>query len=136
MSRYMDGNDFKGGLAFRDFLFAIVLLIAGGMYGCPQYNVWQQGLSGQAELARAQQNRQIRIEEALAKKESAKHWADAEIERARGASEANKIVAKSLGGPEGYLRWLFIEKLDEIQSGQIIYIPTEAGMPILEAGKR
>ncbi len=113
-----------------------VIVPASGLYIEPVYNVWQQGLTGEAELARAEQNRQILINEAKAKKESSVFWAEAEIERARGAAEANKIVADSLGGSEGYLRWLFIEKLDEIKSGQIIYLPTEAGIPILEAGKR
>lgn len=113
-------------------LLIFVVLIMGG---CPMYNVWEQGLTGEAALARATQDRQILIEEAIAKKESSVYWAQAEIERAKGAAEANQIVAESLGGPEGYLRWLFIEKLDEIKSGQIIYLPTEAGIPILEAGR-
>ena len=111
-------------------ILAIVILL---MAGIPQYNVWQQGLKGEAELARAVQNRQIVIEGAKAKELSSIHWANAEIRRATGAAEANRIVAESLGGPEGYLRWLFIEKLDEIKNGQIIYLPTEAGVPILEA---
>lgn len=114
-------------------LIAVLAIIILSLAGCPMYNVWEQGLKGEAELARAEQNRQILINEAKAKMESSKHWADAEIERARGAAEANKIVSESLGGPEGYLRWLFIEKLDEVKNGQIIYLPTEAGMPILEA---
>lgn len=50
-------------------------------------------------------------------------------------AEANRIVADGLGGPEGYLRYLNIEHLAQSQ-GKIIYIPTEEGLPILEAGKR
>lgn len=113
-------------------------LIAGGMWGCPQYNVWQQGLAGQAELRRAEQNRQISIQVAHAKLEAAKFLADAEIERARGVAQANQIIANGLGGPEGYLRYLFIEGLKEAEhkGTSIIYIPTEATIPILEAGKR
>jgi hypothetical protein len=117
-------------------MIASIFVVCALLAGCPPYNVWKQGLAGEAELARAEQNRQILINEAKAKEQSAKHWANAEIERAKGAAEANKIVAKSLGGSEGYLRWLFIEKLDEIKDGQIIYLPTEAGIPLLEAGKR
>lgn len=48
-------------------------------------------------------------------------------------------MAQSLGGPENYLRWAYIDMLKETadqQDRQIIYIPTEAGMPILEAGQR
>lgn len=112
-----------------------MLLIISLMAGCPTYNVWSQGLAGEAELARAEQNRQILINEAMAKEAAAGYWASAEVERAKGAAKANEIVATSLGGSEGYLRWLFIEKLDNIKNGQIIYLPTEAGVPILEAGK-
>jgi len=132
MSKYFDDGEPTFRL-FRDITGGALVLVIIGMGGCPLYNVWEQGLSGEAELARAEQNRKILINEAMAKQESAKYWAQAEVERAKGAAEANRIVAESLGGPEGYLRWLFIEKLDEIENGQIIYLPTEAGVPILEA---
>jgi hypothetical protein len=36
------------------------LLFIGG----PQYNVWQQSLAGKSELARAEYNRQIKVQEA------------------------------------------------------------------------
>ena len=131
---YQEEETYRNSVIYKSIL-ACVVVVALVMGGCPQYNVWQQGLSGKAELARAEQNRQIKISEAMAKKESATHLADAEIERAKGAAEANRIVADSLGGSEGYLRWLFIEKLSEIPDAQIIYLPTEAGMPILEAAR-
>ncbi len=114
---------------------SVIIIVLLSLGGYPMYNVWEQGLKGEAELARAEQNRQILINEAKAKEESSKYWAAAEVERAKGAAKANEIVSESLGGSEGYLRWLFIEKLDEIKDGQIIYLPTEAGMPILEAGR-
>jgi predicted aminopeptidase len=104
-----------------------------GLYGCPKYNVWQQDLEGQAELARAEQNRKITVAEAQAKMDAAKSLAQAEVERAKGVAEANKIIGDSLNGNESYLRYLFIDKLGQ---GDTIYIPTEAGLPILEAGKR
>lgn len=114
---------------------AALVVLLSGLWVAPQYKVWQQRLEGEAELARAEQNRQVITSEALAKMQSSRHLADAEIERARGAAEANRIVADSLGGPEGYLRWLFIEKLSEIPAGQVVYLPTEAGIPILEANR-
>lgn len=121
-------------------VFATVMLIiiigVGAMWGCPNYNVWQQSLEGQAELARAQQSRQIAISEAQAKEESAKHLANAEVTRAEGVAKANAIIGQSLKDNEAYLRWLYIEGLKENQHDQIIYIPTEAGLPILEAGRR
>jgi predicted aminopeptidase len=105
------------------------------MWGCPNYSVYQQNLEGEAELARATQNRQISIQEAQAKKESAKDLAEAEVIRARGAAQANEIIGKSLEGNEAYLHYLFINNMEHTQN-QVIYIPTEAGLPILEAGRR
>ena len=116
----------------------IILLICGGLYGCPQYNVYTNRLGGEAELQRAESNRKIAIEEANAKKESAKALAEAEVIRAEGAAKANKIIGDSLKNNEGYLRYLYIQNLSETETrgNKVIYIPTEAGLPILEAGRR
>lgn len=111
------------------------LLIVGGMYGCPKYNVWERGLKGEAELRQAEWNRQISIREAEAKKESAKALAEAEVERAKGVAEANKIIGESLKDNESYLRYLWIQGLQD-GSSEVIYIPTEANLPILEAMRK
>ena len=115
-----------------------VVVVGGAMGSCAAYNsvrVWNAETAGEAELAQAGQNRKIAVLEAQAKLDSAKLHASAEIERAKGVAAANKIVADGLGGPEGYLRYLYIQNLEQ-SKGQIIYVPTEAGLPILEAGKR
>ena len=109
-----------------------LLLVFAIMGGCPVYNVWQQDLQGQAELARAEQNRQIAIEEAKATELSAQSYANAEVIRARGVAEANSIIQDGLGGPDGYLRYLWIQNLPD---GKTIYVPTETGMPVTEAGR-
>lgn len=114
----------------------IVGLIITGLFGYPCYNVWRQEMIGRAELAKAEQNRQIRVAEATAQKDSAKALAEAEVIRAQGVAEANKIIGDSLRGNESYLRYLYINSLAESGQAQVIYIPTEAGLPILEAGKR
>jgi regulator of protease activity HflC (stomatin/prohibitin superfamily) len=113
-------------------------LVGIGMYGCPQYNVYQQRLTGESELARAQQNRQIAVNEAQAKMDAAKLLAQAEIERAKGVAQANQIIANGLKGNEEYLRYLWITDVAAggKESKTIVYIPTEANMPILEAGHR
>jgi len=120
-------------------VIVLVALIVAFLIGYPQYSVYASTKRGEAELARATQNRQVRVQEALAKFEAADYDAKTDVRRAQGVAQANKIIADSLGGPEGYLRWRYIEMLQETaQSGghQIIYIPTEAGLPILEAGHR
>lgn len=115
----------------------LVVVVGGGLGSCAAYNsirVWNAETAGEAELAQASSNRRIAVLEAQALMDSAKLKADAEIERARGVAEANKIVANGLGGPEGYLRYLYINGLEKSQN-QIIYVPTEAGLPILEANR-
>ncbi len=115
--------------------FIFFLLLSGGLWGCPKYSVWQQGLSGEAELKRAEWNRQITIREAEAKKEAAKALASAEVERAKGVAEANKIIGDSLKDNDAYLRYLWIQGLQD-GSSEVIYIPTEANLPLLEARNR
>ena len=119
----------------RDACLAVVLTVAVGMAGCPRYNVWQQGLAGKASLERAMQDRQIKVQEAQAKMDSAVMLAKAEVMRAEGVAKANQIIGESLKNNEAYLRYLWIANL-ESGGNQVIYIPTEAGLPILEAGKR
>ena len=100
----------------------------------PKINVWRAEQTGLAEFKRAEQNRKIAIQEAEAKKESAKALAEAEVERAKGVAEANRIIGSSLKGNEAYLHYLWLHNLSETQN-QIIYVPTEAAMPIMEAGR-
>lgn len=111
-----------------------VILITIMMAGLPIYNVWTKELSGKAQLKEAEWAKQIAVETAKAKKESATLEAQAEVERAKGVAEANLIIADSLKENEAYLRYLWIDKLAD--NPNVMYIPTEAGLPILEAGKR
>ena len=111
----------------------IPLLTGCAMY--PPYSIWEQEQYGKAELAKAISTRQIAVEEAKAKKDSAAMLADAEIIRAKGVAEANQIIGDSLKGNSEYLRYLWIDGMNKDQN-QVIYVPTEAGLPILEAGKR
>jgi hypothetical protein len=115
-------------------VFVIFTLVGFSMWGCPKYNVWQQGLAGQAELKRAEQNRQIAIQEAMAVEESAKSLANAEIIRAVGVDSANKIISSGLKGNWEYLHYLWVNTLKD-HPGAIIYIPTEANIPIMEASR-
>lgn len=112
-----------------------VILFLAGMMGCPQYSVYQQRQEGEAELAKANFSKQVAVQEAKAKEESAAYLANAEIARAKGVAAANKIIGDSLKDNESYLRWLWIEGLKE-KGNEVIYVPTEANLPILEAGKR
>ena len=112
----------------------ICLIIAGLMFGCPRYEVWQQEMSGKAEYATAEQNRKIKIEEAKANLEAEKLNAQAEIERAKGAAEAIKIEDGNL--TPTYIQYLWVRQQSDLSNKTVIYIPTEGNLPILEAGNR
>lgn len=132
----MDGERGQASVAIIGvILFSLIVIF--GMWGCPQYSVYEKRMQGQAMLAKAESDKQIQIQDAKSKLEAAKMLAAAEVERSKGVAEANKIIGDSLRGNESYLRWLWISNLeDKEKTGSVIYIPTEAGLPILEAGKR
>lgn len=134
-------NSTDASIGFGLGVFALVL-IGGSVGSCsyfyPKYNVYSQQMEGQAQYQKAESDRRIKVLEAQAAFDSAELTAKAEVRRAQGVADANKIIADSLGGPEGYLRWRYIEMLENTgRTGRdVIYIPTEAGLPVLEAGKR
>lgn len=122
-------------------IFSVIIIvgvISSLLYGLPKYNVYSSRLRGEAQLAEAESNRKIAIEEAEAKKAAANALADSEIIRAKGVAEANKIIGNSLKQNEAYLRYLYIQSLSEADNNgnKVIYIPTEAGLPILEATRK
>lgn len=119
------------------FVWAVIISLFTGVgwslaFGVPTYMVWQQQKVGEAELARAEQNRQVAVLEAKAKLDSAESLAQAEVKRAEGTAKANQIIGQSLKGNEAYIHWLWVDTLKDSKD-QIIYIPTEAGVPITES---
>lgn len=133
---------------FRTRFFSIggavlgIGLLLGGLVGCPQYGVYKSGLQGEAELARAEQNKKIQIENAKAKLQSAKMLAESDSIRAIGAKNVEKIRAEGMAEAmeiengkltDKYIQYLWVRNIDK---GDKIYISTEAGLPILEAGNK
>ena len=116
-------------------LVFIVLVIGLIMFIYPQYNVWSKGLNGEAQLREAEWNRQIQIKEAEANLEAEKLNAQAEIERAKGVAESNKIIGEGLKDNEEYIKYLWVKGLTD-GSSEVIYVPTEANLPILEATRK
>lgn len=119
-------------ITFVSFVILIAIVI-GSLSVFKIYNVWSKEQNGKATLAEAQYSKQAKIEEAKSNLEAEKFNAQAEIERAKGASESIKIEGGQL--TDNYIKYLWIRNL---QSGekQLIYVPTEAGLPLLEAGRR
>ena len=115
-------------------VLALALLYGANLAISPIYGVWATRLLGEGELARAESNRHIRVLEAQAEQEAAKALAEAEVIRAEGVAKANKIIGDSLKNNESYLRYLWIQGLQTNQM-QVVYIPTEANLPIMEANR-
>lgn len=121
-----------------DLTVGLVLLGTLFAGACPRYEVWRSEMRGRAELRRAEQNRRIAVQEAEAKRDAAIALADAEIARAKGVDSANKIIGAGLKGNEDYLRYLWIMSLEQVaiaNGSTVVYVPTEGGLPILEANR-
>ncbi len=113
-------------------MLLVIVIIGSGMWGCPRYRVYNRELRGEATLREAQFDRQVQVEEAQAALDSASLLRQAELERALGAAEAMDAVSDKLT-PE-YLHYLWIQGLHD-GSSEIIYVPTEANLPVFEASR-
>ena len=122
----------KGGEGLVWFVVIVLAILAIGFlfWAFPQYGVYSKTLSGKAELKEAEWNRQIAIEEAEAELEAANLKKQTDIVRAEGIAEANRIISMSL--TDQYIKWKWVEGLHD-GSSEVIYVPTEANLPILEA---
>ncbi|MDR3196387.1 MAG: hypothetical protein LBU34_00840, partial [Planctomycetaceae bacterium] len=139
----------------------VVLVIAVAffafIFGYPAYNVWYLSMEGKAQLKKAEQDRQIMVQEAQATFDSssllaeaavvkakgeaqaiierAKGEAQAKVENAKGEAEANQLIAASV--KFDYNIYLWIKALNNGRNS-VVYVATEAGipLPVTEAGKR
>jgi hypothetical protein len=125
-------NESKNVILLVLIIVLIIGVIIGAMFLFPAWNVWRAEQEGKAELARAEGNKQIILIEAQQRVEAAVHDAEAERIRAQGAADAMEIISGNLC--EIYLRYRWILTISN--NDNVIYIPTEAGLPILEAGGR
>lgn len=98
-----------------------ILFITGLLFGIPAFGRYQKI-----------QNAKTELESQGFLKQVAKAEAEAEVEKAKGVAEANRIIGEGLNNNENYLKYLYITSLKDSTSEKI-YIPTEAGLPILEA---
>jgi hypothetical protein len=88
----------------------------------------------QLRLYKANVEKKALIAEAKARKDSAVHLAEVDRERAKGTADANRTIAGSLTAE--YIQWLYVQSLADHPGATVIYVPTEGGIPITEAGRR
>lgn len=127
----IENKKFTAALFKWIFLVGLLLLsvITLCLVGCPSYGVYKQKKEGEAILAHAQSSREVAVAEAKAKMESATLLAQADTIRAHGIARSNQIIGASL--TDSYLHWFWIDNIDK--SNNVIYVPTETNLPILEA---
>lgn len=111
----------------------VAMLIIIGFWLAPKWNVYRARMSGVAAIQEAEEKKKVLIEDARARLEAAKLDAQAEIERARGMSEAMKIEGGQL--TPVYNQYLFIRTLEELSEQgnlpQIIYVPSQGMVPVM-----
>lgn len=123
---------------FHILLLCIVIaiaLIAVIMWVIPIYSVWASKKRGQAELAQANFAEQVAIAEATARLNSAQKNREAEVIDAMAVADSIGKIGNALKENEGYLRWQWIKSLRDTEN-EVIYVPTEANLPILEAVRK
>lgn len=114
----------------------VILLAAAGMWGCPQYNVYSARMEGEAAIALQTRQGQAALASAQSSRLVLVAQAEAEREAASKRAEAIKIVGQAAKEFPEYRQQEFIGAFGEaLHSGkiaQIIYVPTEANIPIIE----
>jgi hypothetical protein len=112
-------------------VIALVVWAVIGYVG-PQFRLYRSNTEKRAVIAEQKAKSEAAEYAAKSAVTQAQAKADAEVIRAKGLAQAQKIISSTL--TEDYLRYLYI---DAVAGGddQIIYVPTEAGLPILEAGR-
>lgn len=129
-------DNLKVTVFFALTILAIILvvlgLLFGAIWGWKTMSIWSKQQGGKAALAEAEYSKQVQVEEAKANLEAEKLNAQAEVERAKGAAEAIEIEGGNLS--ENYIRYLWVRNLEKSRDA-LIYVPTEGGIPLMEAGR-
>jgi hypothetical protein len=114
----------------------VIVLILWVLWGYPTWRVWASGKSGEADLTQAHREQQIQVAKAQGRVDAAKLNKEAAIIEAEAVSAQIEKIGTQLTEHDLYLKWQWIKMMEERPDSSVIYVPTEANMPILEAGKR
>lgn len=117
---------------------AVLVAVAGILLGgCPVYNVWSAKMEGEAKIALQTREGQAALAAAQSTRMVLVTQAEAEREAASKRAEAIAIVGKAAKEFPEYRQQEFIgsfaEALHNGKIAQIVYVPTEANIPIIEA---
>ena len=104
----------------------LTVLVGGGMWGCPQYNVYMSSMSGKAMLMKSEHERKTLVERARAEKDSAQLRAEAIVIMGQAAKDFPEYRHQEFIGAMG----------NAIENGSVkmIFVPTEGSIPVLTMG--
>jgi hypothetical protein len=123
------------------FVIAVALLViaASTVWSLaigPRWAVWKAHQEGLADLAQAKNEQQIQIAQAQSRLNAADLNKKAAIIEAEAVSAQIKEIGDQLTSHDLYLRWQWIKMMEDNETDKVIYVPTEANLPILEASRR
>ncbi len=114
----------------------VLVLIAWFLFGYPIWRVWASQKQGEADLQQAHKEQQIQVSKAQGRLDAAELNKKAAIVEAEAVSAQIEKIGKQLTEHDLYLKWQWIKMMEERPESSVIYVPTEANLPILEAGGR
>lgn len=89
----------RGAGFWLSIVLGALLLVGGGMAGCPQYNVYSSRMDGEAKQAEAVGSRQALVSQATAERDASTLRAEAASKRVEGWVFAAKKGCGDLGLP-------------------------------------
>jgi hypothetical protein len=115
----------------------VLIVIAWSLVGYPIWKVWASHKDGQADLQRAKNEQQIQICEAQSRLDAAELNKKAAIIEAQAVAQQIQAIGSQLTAHDLYLRWQWIKMMEDRDDSEtsVIYVPTEANLPILEANR-
>jgi regulator of protease activity HflC (stomatin/prohibitin superfamily) len=136
-------NAVVGSITVGNILMAVgglaVIIIGWVLVGYPRWNVWASHQQGLADLQQAKNEQQIQIAQAQSRLDAAHINKKAAIIEAEAVAEQIQAIGAQLTTHDLYLRWQWIKMMEDTHqdaNNSIIYVPTEANLPILEARRK
>jgi hypothetical protein len=130
----MFGSGISIGMLICVAVFVAIGIVLWSLWLEPQWRVWAAHQKGLADLAMARNDQQVQVAEAQARLDAAELNKKAAVVEAQAVAEQITAIGAQLKEHDLFLRWQWIKMMEDGNSGaQVIYVPTEANLPILEA---
>ncbi len=116
---------------------SLPVILVWSLFLYPHWRVWAAHQRGLADLQQAKNEQQIQIAQAQSRLDAASLNKQAAIIEAEAVAAQIQAIGDKLTKHDLYLRWQWIKMMEDTAGEHnTIYVPTEANIPILEAGAR